>query len=71
MPPPISHLELWYRALAARIGIIVVTSDRDALRQRLYAARRAAGDPDLDALSLVLSPTDDSQLWIIKRSSNA
>lgn len=71
MPPPISHLELWYRALAATHGIIVVTSDRDALRQRLYAARRAAGDPDLDALSLVLSPTDDSQLWIIKRSSNA
>jgi hypothetical protein len=59
-------LEFWYRALAADSGIILVTSDRDALRQRLYAARRASGDADLDGLSLVLSPTDDNQLWIIK-----
>lgn len=63
-------LELWYRALAEPIGVILVTNDRDVLRQALYRARRASGDADLDGLSLVLSPTDDNQLWIIKKGTS-
>jgi hypothetical protein len=62
-------LEYWYRALAEPSGIILVTNDRDGLRQALYRARRSANDPDLDGLSLVLSPTDDNQLWIIKKTA--
>jgi hypothetical protein len=59
-------LDLWYAALASDHGIVVATTSRDALRQKLYTARRGANDPDLNCLSLVLSPTDDSHVWIVK-----
>lgn len=62
-----SFLDLWYAALASAQGICIYTTDRDTLRQRLYASRALAKDPDLDKLSLVLSPADETHLWIIKR----
>lgn len=60
-------LQFWYQALAADHGLAVATTDRNAMRQKLYSARAAANDPDLDKLSLVLSPTDDAHIWIIKK----
>lgn len=60
-------LDLWYQALATPVGMAFTTNDRNALRQKLYAARAATGDPDLDKLSLVLSPTDENQIWIVKQ----
>ena len=65
-----AFLDLWYAALAAELGICVATTNRDILRQKLYAARKAANDPDLDSLSLILSPTDDSQIWIIRNAKS-
>jgi len=62
-----SYLDLWYAAAASPSGVCVFTTDRDALRQKLYASRASAADPDLDKLSLVLSPTDETHVWIIKR----
>lgn len=58
-------LDLWYQAAASSCGVVVYTTDRDFLRQKLYAARASARDPDLDQLSLVLSPTDENHIWII------
>lgn len=62
-----SFLDLWYAAMASSHGLCIFTLDRDTLRQRLYASRASAVDPDLDKLSLVLSPTDETHLWIVKR----
>lgn len=62
-----SYIDLWYQAVASPCGVCVFTTDRDLLRQKLYASRAAAADPDLDKLSLVLSPTDETHIWIVKR----
>lgn len=62
------HLHYWYAALAEEHGIVLATTDRDAMRQKLYAARREANDPELDCLSIRLSPTDDSHVWIIRNA---
>lgn len=59
--------ELWFEALGSPFGIVVQCSDVERVRQKLYALRKELKDPDLDALSLVQSPTDPKQLWIVKR----
>lgn len=64
-------LDLWYAAAASHSGIAILTDNRDALRQKLYAARAATKDPDLDKLSLVLSPTDETHLWIVKKDGKS
>lgn len=61
--------ELLYRALSTEYGILVETSDREKFKMKLYAARREAKDPDLDCISIVLSSTSASELWIVKRPS--
>jgi hypothetical protein len=64
-------IELLYEALASEWGIAVETSDPDRLKQRLYAERRKAADPALDALSLVTSPFNPGgELWIVNRSND-
>lgn len=82
MQPPASHwthsslpkngslLGLWYEALAEEIGIVISTNNPDLLRQKLYAERRASGDPDLD--SLVVRPSKfhpESELWIMRKKN--
>ena len=65
---PAEGLEYWYQALGASgPGICIYASDRQRMVQKLYAARAEAKDPDLDSLSIVPSPTDDSNIWIVKR----
>jgi hypothetical protein len=60
-------LELWYAALAEPLGICIQTSDPERARQRLYQLRTKANDPDLEKISVVASPTDPKQLWLIKK----
>lgn len=61
------EIELLYRAFASRRGIVVeVLGNRETARQRLYQARRYAGDPDLDILQFRLSPTAEDQIWIVR-----
>jgi hypothetical protein len=62
-------LEHWYAALRSPEGIVLRVSDFNAVRQKLYAARKEAMDPELDGLSLVQSPTDPNELWIVKKES--
>ena len=62
-------LEYLYAALRSPHGVCLQTDDVERLRAKLYACRKAALDPELDCLSILPSPTDPSQLWIIKKGT--
>jgi len=65
-------LELLYEALASRYGIIVATNNPEALRQQLYKARREAADPDLQQLSIRISPLLPKQeVWIVRNAQGS
>lgn len=61
--PQLNHL---YEALGSPFGVVVQTSNAEKARQAYYKLRNAAQDPDLESLSIVQSPTDPLQLWIVK-----
>lgn len=58
-------LEMWYAALHSARGIKLETDDIEAARQRLYAIRKKANDPQLETLSITTSPTNPNHLWIV------
>ena len=63
------NLEHWYSALGSQFGIIVDCqgADPEKVRQKLYAIRKAAADPDLECLSIAPSPTAPTkELWIYR-----
>lgn len=61
-------LEILYQALHAEIGIEVETEDTDALRQKLYAARREHPTDEFNNLTFTVSPFDPkTKLWIGKK----
>lgn len=60
-------IEFWYQALHHPIGVAVKTDDVETLRAKLYALRRQAADPALDALALVV-PVRPGVLWIVHKS---
>ncbi|RMD51691.1 hypothetical protein D6827_01650, partial [Candidatus Parcubacteria bacterium] len=61
-------LDILYSALHEEYGIKVATEDAERLRQQLYAARRKAGDPDLENLSISISPlSPQTELWVINK----
>lgn len=63
-------VELLYRALSAPIGIVVSTNDVKMLREKLYAVRREAQNPDLEALTFAPSRVNpDTELWIVRKSN--
>jgi hypothetical protein len=59
-------LELWYQALHAKYGIVVRTSNRERLKNKLYALRADAKDEDLSKVSIVMSPTSQDEIWLVK-----
>lgn len=59
-------LELLYDAARAEFGLVVRTNDPERLRMKLYPLRKR--DPELQILSLRISPTSpSSELWIMKK----
>lgn len=61
-------LEFLYAALRSPHGVIVhTTGTLTEIRQRLYVARREANDPDLKCLAICQSPSNPSDIWIIKK----
>lgn len=73
MPSEVS-IEQWYTALGSPFGVIVDCQDNDPekVKQKLYAARKACADPDLDILSIVTSPTNPTkELWIVRKKDEA
>ncbi len=65
--PVLNH---WYRALHSPLGVELIVSDAEAIRARLYAARKAAHDTDLDKVAICLSPFDPMKLWLVKKDPN-
>jgi hypothetical protein len=63
-------IEFLYAALNSEYGIIIETTDVERLRQQLYKIRREVPDAGFDALSFVPSPTNEAQLWIVKREAH-
>lgn len=61
-------IELLYKALDSALGVVVLTNDPERLRQKLYAARREAMNPDFESLTFMPSRgSPDTELWIVKR----
>jgi len=60
-------IALLYNALHSPFGVILQTDDPERAKARFYSTRAKLNDPKLDCLSLVQSPTDPSQLWIVKK----
>lgn len=56
---------LW-QALAEPVGLLLTANDPQKARQRLYAARQAAQDPDLDRLQIRMVDFDGGQIAIVK-----
>lgn len=62
-------LELLYDALRSEVGVVVRTNNVERLRAKLYPLRKQ--DPDLAALSFVVSPVDpEGELWIVKKGKS-
>lgn len=73
MPSEVS-IEQWYTALGSPSGVIVdcCGNDPEKVKEKLYAARKACGDPDLDLLGIVTSPTNPTkELWIVRKKNEA
>lgn len=62
-----NYLETWYEALLSPHGIIVRSTNPTATKSQLYLARKAALDPQLEALSIADSPVDPNEFWIVRR----
>ena len=64
-PTTSSDLALLYQALASPIGIVVHSTNPQAAKGRLYAARKL--DPQLAQLQFRTPATNpESELWIVR-----
>jgi hypothetical protein len=61
-------LELWYRALAADVGIAISTNEPRILSNNLYDARRSAADPELETISVIIQPLPN-EVWLVKKEA--
>ena len=68
--PSDPHLVLWYHALSSPRGIRLTSTDRRLTIQRLYKARAERDDPAISDLSIVLSPANPDDFYIVKRDPN-
>lgn len=57
-----------YQAARTAIGLVLVCSDREQARQKLYAIRRELCDPALAELQIRVSPTGDGDLVLLRRN---
>jgi hypothetical protein len=63
-------LEFLYRALDAKVGIAIKTSDPVRLRAKLYETRREAAQPAFEELSILISRAHPkSEVWIVRKTS--
>lgn len=56
---------LWYRALASEFGIELTVTNIDLIVPDLYASRKAANDPRLEAIQM--TRMKDGSVWLVKR----
>lgn len=60
-------VEILYDATRSAFGLVIETNDAERLRQKLYAIRK--DNPDLSALSFVISPFNGMDLWILNKGA--
>lgn len=65
---PSDYVQFLYAALGAELGVIVESSDREKLLQRLQTAKQS--DQDLRRVAIVRHPLHDNQLLLIRRPDN-
>lgn len=64
-----NYVEFLYRALEARVGIVIKTSDPKFLQQKLYQARSKNPVPGFENLTFAPSRANpESELWIVKKA---
>lgn len=63
--------ELLYRALGEPVGLLLRTSDRERLRQRLYQARARIADSELARVQIRISPFPDGDIVLCKGAPKA
>ncbi len=56
---------LWYRALDSEFGIELTVTALGQVVADLYASRKAANDPRLDAMKI--AQMKDGSIWLVKR----
>ncbi len=59
-------ISLWRQATQAEFGIRFQVSDRRGIQAILYKARKAEGDPSLDAIMMVMPKGDE--IWLVKKT---
>lgn len=63
------YIELLYKSLEHPFGISVTTDDPKRLREKLYAARREAKNPDFENLSFIFGRANPATtVWIVRNS---
>lgn len=60
-------LEFWYAALREEYGLRLLVSKIEAVRPKLYAARKDANDPALSVLALVVPDQFGNEIWIVRK----
>lgn len=67
---PQSALKFWREALKHELGIKLPISqpDLDKVKATMYAARKAAADPALEELRLIVAP-GGTEVWIMKKTT--
>lgn len=68
MPTERSY-DLWHRALASPLGIVVKTNNPERAKLDLYAARKEANVAEFHDFSVVNSPTSPTEIWIVRKAN--
>lgn len=58
-----------FQAMASPFGIVILTTNQELLRQRLYQERKKLNDPLYECLQFRISPSSEGEIWIIKGNS--
>lgn len=67
---PAFALACWERAATEELGLILTLApgvSKRSVEKALYDARQRSGNPDLQALSLVLPGDAEREVWLVRK----
>lgn len=69
---PAHALSLWRLAAECEVGLCIpiAQTDLDQIKHTMYAARKAADEPELMELKLCVAPGGEA-IWLVKRPKEA
>lgn len=62
-------LDKFFRALASPLGIVLATDNPQRLVSKLNEIIQASTDPAFAELSVVVSPVEKNQIWLVNRGA--